>query len=169
MFSILALIVSYFILQFLKYSFLQLRLTQSFSVDLKESSIIYVLFLLFAIAIGIMAGLLPAAYLSGFRPVQVLKNKIGAKLSTRITFRKVLMVIQFSLSLIFIVAVLFIYRQVSFMLSKNYGINEKNILNLQLQGNDYEKLANEIMTINGVKRVGAVSQSLGTSADRASD
>jgi putative ABC transport system permease protein len=168
-FSILALFVSYLILQFLKFSFLQFRLTQSFSVDLKESGIIYILFLLFAIGVGIIAGLLPAIYLSGFRPVQVLKNAIGAKVSTRITFRKVLMVIQFTLSLVFIICVLFIYRQVSFMLSKNYGINEKNIINLQLQGNDYTKLANEIMKINGVRRVGAVSHSLGTSADRASD
>jgi ABC-type antimicrobial peptide transport system permease subunit len=63
-FSILALIVSYFILQFLKFSFLQFRLTQSFSVDLKESGIIYILFLLFATAVGIIAGLLPATYLS---------------------------------------------------------------------------------------------------------
>jgi putative ABC transport system permease protein len=55
------------------------------------------------------------------------------------------------------------------MLSKNYGINEKNILNLRLQGNDYEKLKNDIVKISGVKRVGTVSHSLGTSADRASD
>lgn len=168
-FAILALIVSYFILQFLKYSFLQFRITQSFSVDLKETNILYLLFLLFAIAVGIVAGLLPAFYLSGFKPVQVLKNAIGAKLSTRITFRKILMIVQFTLSIIFIICVLFIYQQVSFMLSRNYGINEKNILNLQLQGVDHEKLANEIRTISGVKRVAAVSHSLGTSADRASD
>src|SRR5215203_417573 len=168
-FSILALIVSYLILQFLKFSFLQFRLTQSFSVDLKESGIIYVLFFLFAVAVGIIAGLLPATYLSGFKPVHVLKNKIGSKVGTRITFRKVLMVIQFTLSMVFIICVLFIFQQVNFMLSKNYGINEKNILNLQLQGNDHEKLANDIAKVSGVKRVGAVSHSLGTSADRASD
>jgi len=168
-FSILALLVSYLILQFLKFSFLQFRLTQSFSVDLKESGVIYILFLLFAAAVGIIAGLLPATYLSGFKPVQVLKNKIGSKIGTRITFRKVLMVIQFTLSMVFIICVLFIYQQVNFMLSKNYGINEKNIVNLRLQGNDYEKLTNDILKVSGVKRVGAVSHSLGTSADRASD
>ena len=168
-FSILALVVSYLILQFLKFSFLQFRLTQSFSVDLKESGIIYIFFFLFAIAVGVIAGLLPATYLSGFKPVHVLKNKIGSKLGTRVTFRKVLMVIQFTLSLVFIICVLFIYQQVNFMLAKNYGINEKNILNLRLQGNDHEKLANDIVKISGVKRVGAISHSLGTSADRASD
>jgi putative ABC transport system permease protein len=168
-FSMLALIVSYFVLQFLKYSFLQFRITQSFSVDLKETSVIYFLFLLFAISVGLIAGLLPATYLSGFKPVQVLKNAIGTKLSTRITFRKILMTVQFTLSMIFIICVLFIYQQVNFMLSRNYGINEKNILNLHLQGVDHEKLANDIRTISGVRRVGAVSHSLGTSADRASD
>ena len=168
-FSVLALIVSYLILQFLKVSFLQFRLTQSFSVDLKETGLIYILFLLFAVIIGIIAGLLPASYLSGFKPVHVLKNAIGAKFGNRITFRKILMVVQFTLSLIFIICVLFIYQQVNYMLSKNYGINEKNIINLQLQGNDHEKLSNEIIKISGVKRVGAVSHSLGTSADRASD
>ena len=55
------------------------------------------------------------------------------------------------------------------MLSANYGINEKNILNLHLQGQGYEKYANEIRNVAGVKRVGAVSHSLGTSADRAAD
>jgi len=168
-FSILALIVSYLILQFLKASFLQFRVTQAFSVDLKEGGMIYILFLLFAVIVGIIAGLLPASYLSGFQPVQVLKNAVGARLSNRVTLRKVLMVVQFSLSLIFVICVLFIYQQVHFILSKDYGINEKNIMNLQLQGNDYEKLANEIRSISGVKRVGAVSHSLGTSADRASD
>jgi putative ABC transport system permease protein len=79
------------------------------------------------------------------------------------------MVVQFTLSMVFIICVLFIYQQVNFMLSKNYGINEKNIVNLQLQGNDHEKLANDIVKVSGVKRVGAVSHSLGTSADRASD
>ena len=168
-FSILALVVSYFILQFLKFSFLQFRLTQSFSVDLKESGIIYILFFLFAAAVGIIAGFLPATFLSGFKPVHVLKNKIGSQLRTRLRFRKILMVVQFTLSMIFIVCVLFIYHQVQFMLSTNYGINEKNIVNLRFQGKDYKKQANDIRKINGVKRVGVVSHSLGTSADRASD
>ena len=168
-FSVVALFFSYLILQFLKTSFLQLRITQSFSVDLEESTGIYIFFLLFAVLIGIVAGLLPAAYLSGFKPVKVLKNVIGSKVGTRVTFRKVLMVVQFSFSLVFIVCVLFISRQVNFMLSKNYGINEKNLINLRLQGNSYEKLSSEIAKISGVKRIGAVSHSLGTAADRSSD
>ena len=168
-FALLALVFSYLILQFLKYSFLQLNITQSFSLDLNEDTTLYLYFVLFAVTIGIIAGLLPAAYLSGFRPVQVLKNAIGKKAGSKITFRKALLVVQFTLSLIFIVCVLFISRQVNFMLSANYGVNEKDIINLRLQGNDYKKITNEISSISGVKRVGMVSHSLGTSQDRSSD
>lgn len=168
-FSLLALVFSYILLQFLKSSLLQLQMTQSFSFDLREDSRIYVLFFLFALMVGAIAGLLPAIYLSGFKPALVLKNVIGNSVSPKLSFRKILMVVQFTFSLIFVVCVLFIYQQVQFMLSANYGINEKNILNLRLQGQDYEKYANEIRNIAGVERVGAVSHSLGTSDDRAAD
>ncbi len=168
-FSILALAFSYILLQLLKSSFLQLQFTSAFSIDLREDGLIYFLFLAFAITVGVIAGLLPAAYLSGFKPVLVLKNVIGTRVNTKLSFRKILMVVQFTLSLVFIICVMFIYQQIQFMLSVSYGINEKNILNVQLWGNDYEKLSNEIKNIAGVKRVGAVSHSLGTSADRASD
>jgi putative ABC transport system permease protein len=136
---------------------------------LKEDGWIYILFFSFALIVGIITGLLPAAYLSGFKPVLVLKNAVDTAVRTKFSLKKILMVVQFSLSLIFVIGVLFIYHQVQFMLSANYGINEKNILNLHLQGEEYEKYANEIRNVSGVQRVGAVSHSLGTSQDRATD
>ncbi len=168
-FSLFALFFSYIILQFLKSSFMQLQIPREFSIDLREDGSLYFFFLLFAIIIGTIAGLLPAGYLSGFKPVMVLKNVIGAKVSTKLSFRKILMVMQFTFSLIFIIVVLFIYQQVQFMLTVNYGINEKNILNVRLQGNDYEKLSKEIKNIAGVRRIGAVSHSLGTFQDWSDD
>ena len=168
-FALFALIFSWLLLQLIKSSFLRLQLTQSFSFDLREDGWIYLSFVSFALLVGIIAGLLPALYLSGFKPVIVLKNVVDTAVKTKLSFRKVLMVVQFSLSLIFVVCVLFIYHQVQFMLSANYGINEKNLLNLHLQGQGYETYANEIRNVSGVQRVGAVSHSLGTSQDRASD
>lgn len=168
-FSLAALVCSYFVLQLLKSSFLKLHITKEFAIDLKEDMGVYFLFLLFSVAIGILAGLLPAAYLSAFKPVLVLKNIIGSKVNSKFSLRKVLIVVQFTLSLMFVVCVLFIYQQVQYMLSVNYGINDKNILNIRLQGNDFEKLSNEINNISGVKRMGAVSHSLGTFSDWSSD
>jgi putative ABC transport system permease protein len=79
------------------------------------------------------------------------------------------MVTQFTLSLIFIIVVIIIYRQIDFMFSTSYGINDENILNIRLQGMEHKKLATEMQNLSGVIRIGGVSHPLGTWADRASD
>lgn len=169
MFALFSLIVSYFILQFLKSAFLQLHLVQEFSIDLNEDVMVYVYFILFAVVIGMLAGLVPAGYLSGFKPVLVLKDMIGKKTSTRQLLRKGLMVVQFTLSMIFIASVLMIYFQMKYLLKADYGVNDKNILNVRLQGNDYNKLSAELQSVAGVKQIGFVSHSLGTFEDYSDD
>jgi putative ABC transport system permease protein len=168
-FSVLSCVLAYLILLFLKSAFLQLHITREFSINLDEDSTLYILFLLFAVIVGTLSGLFPASYLSGFNPLAVLKNISPAKLNTRQLLRKSLMVLQFTLSLVFIAGVLMLYSQIRFMLSADYGINEKNIMNISLQGNDPVKLSSEILNVPGVKRIGAVSHSLGTFQDFADD
>jgi putative ABC transport system permease protein len=169
MFSLIALAFSYILLQFLKAGYLQLPLNEEFSMSLEEDIPLYFIFVAFAIVVGIIAGLLPAGYLSSFRPLSVLKDSGNLKVYSRLTFRKVLMVVQFTFSVIFIVVVLVIYRQVNFMLTADYGFNQENILNVRLQGVEFEKMANEVKSLSGVVSVGGVSHKLGTWSDRSSD
>ena len=79
------------------------------------------------------------------------------------------MVAQFTFSVIFVIVVLIIHSQIDFMLTADYGFNQKDILNVRLQGAEFEKFAGEVKTIPGVITVGGVSHALGTSSDRASD
>jgi putative ABC transport system permease protein len=167
-FSLVALSFSYILLQFLKIGFLQLSFNEDFMVDFKEDTFIYVIFILFAIAVGILAGVLPATYLSAFKPARVLKDVQNLKVYARLTFRKILMVAQFTLSVIFVIVVLVGYRQIDFMLTSDYGINQKNNLNLNLQGLSFTEIANDVRSIPGVVRVGGVSNQLGTWADNSS-
>jgi putative ABC transport system permease protein len=168
-FSVFALAVSYLVMQIMKPAFLQLHITNEFSVDLNEDGYIILIFVAFAVTVGFIAGILPAIYLSAFRPVLVLKDAGNLKIYSRLTFRKVLMVIQFSLSLVFIFVVTVIYKQVDFVLQADYGFNQKNMINLRLQGVDFTKLSTEIKKIPGVLQVGGVSHSLGTWEDGSND
>jgi putative ABC transport system permease protein len=168
-FALISLGFSYVLLQFLKPGFMQLNMAQEFAAELKEDYLLYVYFVLFAVGVGFVAGLLPAGYLSALRPAKVLKDSGNLKVYSRLTFRKILLVTQFSLSIMFILVVLVIYNQINFMVNTDYGINDKNILNVRLQGLEFNKLANEVKKLPGVVSVGGVSHKLGTWHDRASD
>lgn len=168
-FAIIALVCSYVLLQALKPAFMQLSLARSFDISLAEDASLYLYFVTFAIGIGIIAGLLPAGYLSAFKPIKVLKDSGGLKVYSRLGFRKALIVTQFSLSIVFIIVVLVVYNQINYTLSKDYGVNEANTLNVRLQGVGYEKFSNEASKVPGIVRIGGVSHPLGTWEDRSSD
>jgi putative ABC transport system permease protein len=167
-FSVMCLVVSYFVMQLLKPGFMQLNIAREFETELNEDYSLYLYFLVFAVGVGIIAGLLPAGYLSAFKPASVLKDS-NIKVYSKLTFRKALIVTQFTLSIAFSIVVLVVYRQVNYMVSTDYGISDKNILNVRLQGMPFDKLANEMKSLPGVISVGGVSHPLGTWADRASD
>lgn len=168
-FSLVCLAVSYGLLQLLKPAFAQLSLAREFDMELQDSAVLFGLFFLFAMIIGLIAGLLPAIYLSSFRPANVLKQVGNVKLYSKLTFRQALVATQFVLSIAFVIVVTVIYRQIDFMVGKDYGIDERNIINVRLQGMAFEKLAREVNTIPGVLSVGGVSHQLGTWADRSGD
>jgi len=76
---------------------------------------------------GIFAGSYPAFYLSGFRPVAVLKGKLHASTGES-WVRKGLVVFQFGMALVLIVSVLIVYKQMQFIQAKNLGYNKDNIV-----------------------------------------
>lgn len=81
---------------------------------------------------GLIAGSYPALYLSGFKPAAVLKGKLNSSVGERWA-RQGLVVFQFTASVILIVAVLVVYKQIDYVQSKNLGYDRDNVIHFEIQ------------------------------------
>jgi ABC-type antimicrobial peptide transport system permease subunit len=101
---------------------------------------------------GFAAGSYPALYLSGFSPALVLKGKFNSSLG-EVWARKGLVVFQFTLSVIFIVSVLVIYKQIELIQTKNLGYDKDNVLYFETDGwitDHVETFLSEVKQIPGI-------------------
>jgi putative ABC transport system permease protein len=115
--SLFALVLAIAMIYVLKPFIVNLSFARIMRWDLSANYVVYGAFLLFAIAVGIIAGLFPAGVLSGFQPIKVLKNMGSSKLMSKVGLRKALLVVQFSLSMIFILTVVVLYNQLELISS----------------------------------------------------
>ncbi|MBV6646141.1 MAG: ABC transporter permease [Cyclobacteriaceae bacterium] len=106
------------------------------------------------ILVGFVAGSYPALHLSGFNVIEVIKGKL-AKSKGDTWSRKTLVISQFTLSIILIVAVVIVYLQMDFIQSRNLGYDKENLVYFEREGkliDNYQALLNELNDLPGVHR-----------------
>jgi len=128
--TIISLILSIILLIILLPKFNMLA-GKSFSLSILYSPVVVISFIGVIIVAGIIGGSYPAFFLSRFSPVTVLKGEI-TKGSAGSLFRKILVVIQFTISVVMIVCTLIVFRQLNYLKTMDQGFNQDNVLTLQL-------------------------------------
>jgi putative ABC transport system permease protein len=107
----------------------------------------------FSSLIGVLSGIYPAFVLSGFRPIKVLKGELTGGVGGKM-LRSSLVTFQFTTSIILVVGVLVVYRQLDFIQHKNLGYNREQVLILngtQSLGDKAKILRNEILQLPQVE------------------
>jgi len=91
------------------------------------------IFILLALllAVGIISGSYPALVMSGFRPVEIFRGKL--RISGKKPLTRVLVVIQFALSVFLIIATIIMGRQINFMLTADPGFNKEGVVVISTQ------------------------------------
>ncbi|MBT1705158.1 ABC transporter permease [Chryseosolibacter indicus] len=132
-------------------------------LDLSLTWEMVAVFLVFAIATGMITGVLPALHFAGLNPIQSLKGLSVNNKFSRMRIRKVLVVFQFGLSFCFIVLMFIFSKQYQYNLNYNYGFNTDNILDVELQGLDPAKFDAEFSRLAEVQTISKSSGILGMS------
>ena len=96
---------------------------------------------------ALLAGSYPSFYISGFKPIAILKGRLQ-KSSFNFSLRKVLVIFQFTISIVLIIAVLIISRQLNYMQNADLGFNKNWIITLPVNDsirNNFETVKNMLL------------------------
>ena len=109
----------------------------------------------FAIVVGVIAGVYPAFVISSFQPVNILKGLFSGSPKGS-TMRTILVVLQFSISILLIVATTIVYKQLDFILTKDLGFDREQVLSIPIADKyrrNYETLKHQLGDVPGVLNI----------------
>ncbi len=155
--SIISLFFALLILQLLIPAFSGMKFMTLLRIDPHQNPATFLSYFIFAVITGLFAGLIPAVYVSSVNPVKVLKASTNIRLLKRITFRKILLVAQYTFSIIFIISIILLYRQMSFMLKSELGFDKDMVYNIRLNGQDYSRVKDKFSQLPEVAMISAGS------------
>ena len=127
----------------------------SLNIDLTGDSYFIPSLLAIVLVVSLISGSYPASFLSSFQPSKVLKSSFNQKGGN--TFRRILVTIQFCVSVFLITGTLIIYYQLQYVQTKEIGYDQSQLVYLQMSDNPtrraYTSLKNGFKSITGVEEV----------------
>jgi putative ABC transport system permease protein len=161
--TFIALGLAYYLFVLVRPEFIDMIVGGSTTLDLSLTWQTAVYFILFALLVGMIAGIVPALYFSKLNPIEALKAKPAPRNGlSKFTLRKTLIVLQFTLSLGFIMSVVIVLNQYGYAMNYDFGFNQENILDVRLQSTDPQIFKNEFSKLSPVQSMSMSAHIIGT-------
>ena len=157
MVAFLALFIAFFLFRLIRPEFISLNrfIQQTTMLELTPS--IYLNFFLFTVLIGILAGIVPSLLLAKFKTVAVLKGMLSLKVRRGLNLRKLLVGLQFALSMGFAILVTLANKQYQYALNFDLGFDTENVLNVDIGNGNLDLLQNAYAQVPAVQEMSTAS------------
>ncbi len=157
MISLAALFISYFIFLVLRPQLINIAPEMQRLVKLDLTPSMVLAFITFSLMVGVFAGFMPAIFFSKVSAINALRNVSSVKVFKHLTLRRASVMIQYTVTLIFITTTAVGYVQYRNILALDLGFNTESILNINMQGNEPDALLKEL---SEMPEVAATSRSI---------
>jgi len=118
------------------------------------SPMFWLITLVFTFFTGLVAGSYPALYLSSFKPIKVLKGTFRVGRLAALP-RKILVVVQFTVSIVLIIGTIIVFRQIQFAQNRPVGYTREGLITVDMNTPDiyhhYDILRNDLIQTGAVK------------------
>ncbi len=111
--------------------------------SLFQHSIIFVFMILLVVLVGFLAGFYPAIIISGFNPALAIKNKVALH-NGGLSLRKILVVVQFAISIVLIISTVVVMKQMEYMQKKSLGFNSEEVVMISMPGDSVSRSKHSI-------------------------
>jgi putative ABC transport system permease protein len=137
---------------------------EKLAFGLLDNPVVVIFMLLLVIFVGIVAGVYPALVMSGFSPALAIKNKVSMGNTGGLALRKVLVVIQFAITVILIIGTFVILMQMKYMREKPLGFNSSAVAMISMPDDSVSRLKYDVLKSRLLQQPGVLAVSLANAA-----
>jgi len=128
------------------------------SLNIFYNPVIYLFLVVLTVVVTALAGFYPSLVLSRFNPINTLKNKLAVRSTKGISLRRGLVVFQFIIAQVLIIATLLIIKQMNFFTNQSLGFNKEAVVNVPFPSDSVgisklDHVKSELAAINGVQHI----------------
>lgn len=147
MHTLFATIVALFVAQ-ASFPLLNYMLNKNLDYSLWDNPQLLIFIFMVSVLTGILSGLYPSFVISAYNPIKVLKGKLFSDGGNSVNIKKILVAAQFSISLFMLIVSFILLNHLNFILNKNLGFDNRNILYTEINPRDnmsFETVKNSML------------------------